>query len=56
MDAVEVLIVLSLSVLLVFLGLMAIICPTDPYNDSFRLCAVGGAIIGLLLKPMFWGE
>lgn len=55
MNAVEILVVCGLSVLLAFLGVMAVICPTDPYNDSFRLCAVGGAIIGLLLKPVIWG-
>lgn len=56
MDVIEILIVCSLSVLLALLGLQCIFAPTDPYNDAFRLCAVGGAIIGLLAKPLIWGE
>lgn len=54
MDAVEILVICGLSVLLVILGVLAVAYPTDPYNDSLRLCAVGGAIIGLLLKSAIW--
>lgn len=55
MDSIEILIICGLSVLLIILGLLAIFVPTDPFNDGVRLCAVGGAIIGLLLYPVIWG-
>lgn len=47
-DAIDILIISILFVLLIALGILCIVAPTVPYNDSFRLCAVGGAIIGLL--------